>query len=221
MPFVDVVNINNEKVGQVELPDSIYQVAIQPHLVREVVVSQLNNRRAGTACAKTRAEVAYSNRKPFPQKKTGRARAGSRRSPLLRGGGTIFGPKPRDYYTRPPAKVRRQALKIALSSKLKQEDLIILDNLTQSEIKSKTFSLNMKSLGLKEALVITAVIDHNLEMSSRNFKSFKVLRVEGLNCYDILRYRKLVVTQDCLPLIETRLVKISAPITLNSGPASD
>jgi large subunit ribosomal protein L4 len=155
MPTVDLINLENQVIGQVDLPDSIYGVEIKPHVVHEVVTAQLHSRRAGTASTKTRAEVAFSNRKPFPQKKTGRARAGTRRSPLFRKGGTIFGPKPRDFSWRPPSKIRRLALKVVLSAKLKENELVVLDKLSLPEIKTKTFCSSMKGLGLKKAVVIT------------------------------------------------------------------
>ncbi|MDR2141216.1 MAG: 50S ribosomal protein L4 [Deltaproteobacteria bacterium] len=207
MPTVDVVNLELQKVGEVELAEAIWDVEPKAHLVHEVVVAQLRSRRAGTACTKTRAEVAFSNRKPYSQKKTGRARAGTRRSPLWRKGGTIFGPKPRDFYYRPPAKIRRLALKSALTAKLRENELLVLDQFSLPEIKTKNFCQSMKSLGLGQALVVTPEPDRNLEMSSRNLKNFKVLRVDGLNCYDLLRHSRLVILRESLPVIEERLLK--------------
>ncbi|MDR2422647.1 MAG: 50S ribosomal protein L4 [Deltaproteobacteria bacterium] len=207
MPTVDVVNAELQKVGEVELPEAIWAIEPKAHLVHEVVVAQLHSRRAGTACTKTRAEVAFSNRKPYSQKKTGRARAGTRRSPLWRKGGTIFGPKPRDFSWRPPARVRRLALKSVLSAKLKENELLIVDDLTLPEIKTKGFRQSMKLLGLAKAVVVTPAANRNLELSSRNLTDFKVLRVDGLNCYDLLRHDRLVVLRDSLPAIEERLLK--------------
>ncbi|MDR1576812.1 MAG: 50S ribosomal protein L4 [Deltaproteobacteria bacterium] len=207
MPTVDVVNLQLNKVGEVELPEAIWSVEPRVHLVHEVVVAQLRSRRAGTACVKTRGEVAFSNRKPYSQKKTGRARAGTRRSPLWRKGGTIFGPKPRDYFYRPPAKIRRLALKSVLSAKLKENELLIVDAFSLPEIKTKSFFESMKGLGLKKAVVVTPDPDHNLEMSARNLTDFQVLRVDGLNCYDLLRHERLVILKDSLPAIEERLLK--------------
>jgi large subunit ribosomal protein L4 len=207
MPLVDVVNINNEKVGSVELSDVIYDAEIKPHLVHEVVTAQLQSRRAGTACTKTRAEMAYSNRKPYRQKKTGRARAGTRRSPLWRGGGTIFGPKPRDFSWRPPAQIRRQALRGVLSAKYRESELIILDALDMPEIKTKAFNQCMLALGLKKAVVVTPAPNRQVELSSRNLPNIKVLRVDGLNCYDLLKHDRLVILKDSLPGIEARLLK--------------
>ncbi|MDR0621484.1 MAG: 50S ribosomal protein L4 [Deltaproteobacteria bacterium] len=205
MPLVDVVNERNEKIDQISLPDEIYDVEIRPHLVHEVVTAQLQSRRAGTACTKTRGELAYSNRKPHRQKKTGRARAGSRRSPLWRGGGTVFGPKPRDYSWRPPAKIRKEALRIVLSAKLRDRELVVLDRLEMDAVKTKSFKGFMDNLSLTKALVVIPGIDSFIELSSRNLKDFKVLRVDGLNCYDLLRFDKLVILRSSLAPIETRL----------------
>jgi large subunit ribosomal protein L4 len=207
MPIVDVVNLASEKVGEVELPDSIYGVELKPHLVHEVVTAQLHSRRAGTACTKTRGELSYSNRKPYSQKKTGRARAGSRRSPLWRGGGTIFGPKPRDFSWRPPARIRRQALRITLTAKLLENQLTILDSWPMEAPKTTAFVEGAKSLGLKKALVVLAGSDRAIELGSRNVPGLDVILAEGLNCYDILRHERLVILKEGLPAIEGRLLK--------------
>ena len=207
MPKVDVYNLNKEKVGEIELPAEIYDAEIKPHLVHETVVAQLASRRSGTACTKERGDIAGSTRKPYRQKGTGRARAGSRKSPVWRGGGTIFGPKPRDYSWRPPKKVRRSAMKSVLTSKLKESELLIVDAMDFGEIKTKKFVEAMKSLGVQNALVITQGQDDSLEKSSRNVPGYKVLRAEGLNCYDVLKYRNLVLLQASLAKIEERLLK--------------
>lgn len=207
MPVVDVYNLKKEKVGQVELPDQIYDVEPKPHLVHEVVVAQLASRRTGTACTKTRGDVAGSTKKPYRQKGTGRARAGTRKSPVWRGGGTIFGPKPRDFAAVPPKKVRRNALKTVLSVKLKDQELLVLDAMEFSEIKTRKFAEAMNGLALENALVITAGPDEALEKSSRNLVGYKVLRADGLNCYDVLKYKHLVLLQSSLAKIEERLLK--------------
>ena len=205
--IVDVVNLKNETVGQIELPDLIYNVEMRPHLVHEVVTAQLHSRRAGTAKTKTRAEVAFSNRKPYRQKGTGRARAGTRRSPVWRHGGTIFGPKPRDFSWRPPAQVRRSALKIVLTSKLQDKKLMVLDSFELAEAKTKLFAESLKGLGVRKAIVVTPEVNENLERSSRNIPDCKVMRVEGLNCYDLLNHTHLVILKDSLAGIEARLMK--------------
>jgi len=205
--IVNVVNLKNETVGQVDLPDLIYNVELRPHLVHEVVTAQLNSRRAGTASTKTRGDLTYSTRKPFRQKGTGRARGGSRRSPLWRHGGTIFGPHPRDFSQRPPAQVRRAALKIVLSSKLQGRRLMVLDALELDGAKTRFMAAAMKGLGLKEALVVTPGPDETLERSARNLPDCRILRVAGLNCYDLLKHANLVILKDSLPGIEARLMK--------------
>jgi len=205
--IVDVVNLKKETVGQIELPDLIYNVEMRPHLVHEVVTAQLHSRRAGTASTKTRAEVAFSNRKPYRQKGTGRARAGTRRSPLWRHGGTIFGPKPRDFSWRPPAQVRRAALKIVLTGKLQDKQLVVLDSFELPEAKTRAFAQVIKDLGVKKAIVVTPASDEKLERSSRNLPDCKVLRVEGLNCYDLLNHTHVVILKDSLAGIEARLMK--------------
>lgn len=205
--IVDVVNLKNETVGQVDLPDLIYNVEMRQHLVHEVVTAQLQSRRAGTASTKTRAEVAFSNRKPYRQKGTGRARAGTRRSPIWRHGGTIFGPKPRDFSWRPPAQVRRAALKVVLTAKLQDKQLLVLDTFELPEAKTKAFAQAIKGLGVGKAIVVTPGRDEKLERSSRNMPDCKVLRVEGLNCYDLLNHTHLVILKDSLPGIEARLMK--------------
>ena len=207
MPVVDIYNLNKEKVGEVDLPDAIYAVEHRPHLVHEVVVAQLASRRSGTASTKGRGEIAGSTKKPFRQKGTGRARAGSVKSPLRRGGGTVFGPKPRDFSWQPPKKVRRGAMKVVLSSKLAEQELLILDAMDIGEIKTKKFVQAMIGLGLENAVVVVPGVNDILEKSSRNAVGFKVLRAEGLNCYDLLKYKNLVLLQDCLPKIEERLLK--------------
>jgi large subunit ribosomal protein L4 len=199
--------LNREKVGEVDLPGEIYDVPLRPHLVHEVVVAQLASRRAGTASTKTRSEIVGSTKKPYRQKGTGRARAGSRKSPLWRGGGTIFGPKPRDYSYRPPKRVRRNALKVVLTAKHKDQELTIVDAMDFDEIKTKKFMEAMNTLGLSNALIVTGEPNEILEKSSRNVPGFKVLRAAGLNCYDLLKYRHLVLLQASLTRIEERLLK--------------
>lgn len=207
MPIVDVYNLKKEVVGQVELPDGIYNVPVKPYLVHEVVVSQLAGRRSGTACVKPRGEISGSTKKPYRQKGTGRARAGSRKSPLWRGGGTIFGPTPRDFSYQPPKKVRRGAMKVVLTSKLLDNELLVLDGLDLGEIKTKKFVQAMNGLSLNNALVVIESQDESIEKSARNVPGFKVLRADGLNVYDLVKYRHLVLLQSSLAKIEARLLK--------------
>ena len=205
MPTVAVQNMKGKKVSQAELADHIFNVEVKPNVLHQVVRMQLANRRAGTASVKHRSDVRGSRRKLFRQKGTGRARRGDIKSPLLRGGGVVFGPDGRNYTYKVPKKVRRLALRMALSSKLQDDSLIILDKLELPEIKTKAFVGVMEALSLDNALIITAEPDENLERSSRNVPAVKVLRSDGLNVYDILKFRTLVLTEPAVKTIEGRL----------------
>lgn len=204
MPSYDVMNVNNQKVETIDLPESAFGAVVKEHLLWEVVRMQMANRRKGSGCAKDRSEVDYTKSKMYRQKGTGRARAGSRGSGVRVGGGAIFGPKPRDFSYKVPKKVRTGALASALSMKAAQNDLVVLDELKVERINTKEFAALMKTLSLDNALIIIGDADEALELSSRNIPQVKVLRAVGLNVYDILRYRKLVVTKGALPSIEKR-----------------
>ncbi len=199
---VKLYNQQGEEIRQIELPEAIFDVPIKPYLVYEVVKWQLACRRAGTASTKTRGEVRGGGRKPWRQKGTGRARQGSIRAPHWVGGGVVFGPKPRNYSYSLPKKVRKQALKIVLSSKLKTELLKVVDNIVLDEIKTKKFLEIAHNLNLNKALIITNGREKNLELAARNVPEFQILPVEGLNVYDVLRYDYLVLVQDSIPKIE-------------------
>lgn len=205
MAVIDVLNQTGEKVAQTELPDSCFNIDVKPSVLHAVVKMQLANRRAGTACVKNRSDVKGSTRKLFRQKGTGRARRGDAKSPLLRGGGVAFGPHPKSWEIKVPKKVRRLALKMALSSKLKAEGLLVLKEVSLEAIKTKAFASIMMDLKLDSALFITAEKDANIELSSRNIPGVKVLRCEGLNVYDILKYRHLVLLEPSIAQIEGRL----------------
>ncbi len=189
-----------------QLPESIFGVPIRPHLLHQTVIMQLNNRRSGTASTKTRGLVRGSGRKPWRQKGTGRARVGSIRSPIWTGGGTTFGPQPRDYSYRLPKKARREALLSALSLRRKDEKIIVIDKLELAETKTKLMLEVLKNLGVESALIVIHESDEKVERSARNLGTVKVLRAEGLNVYDILRYEHLVLTEQALGVIEERLV---------------
>jgi large subunit ribosomal protein L4 len=206
MAVVDVYDINRAKVGEINLRDDIFSVPVQGHIMHEVVTMQLACRRSGTASTKGRAEVRGGGHKPWRQKGTGRARAGSNRSPLWRGGGVVFGPKPRSYAYKVPKKVRRLALKMALSSKLANSQLLILNQYPFEAPKTKEFVRVLENLQIDKALFITAADDQVLTLSSRNVPHVQVMRPEGLNVYDILRYDYLVVFQPAISQIEERLV---------------
>ena len=205
MAVVEVINTKSEKVSEVDLPDSIFNVAVKGDILHTVVNMQLAKRRSGTASVKNRSDVRGSGRKLFRQKGTGRARRGDIKAPLLRGGGVVFGPKPKTYGGNVPKKVRRLGLKMALSSKLQQQELTVLDQFELDQIKTKDFMAVMDALELDNALIVTADKNEKLEISSRNVPGYKVLRTEGLNVYDILKYRRLVLVEPSVTKIEGRL----------------
>ncbi len=198
MPSVSMVDQNNKKVKDVELP-SLFSADVRPHLLHAAVVNQLANRRAGTAATKNKALVSGGGKKPFKQKGTGRARAGSSRSPLWRHGGTIFGPMPRDYSYALPKKAKRAALVDAIASKVTDNKLILVDSLELAEPKTRLMSTLLENLGVQEnAIVLISADNKNLRLASRNIPSVKVLRMDNMNVYDLLKYRYLITTQDTL-----------------------
>jgi large subunit ribosomal protein L4 len=205
MPTVDVLDAKNSKVGQLDLSETVFGAEIKPSLLHEVVVWQLAKRRKGCASTKTRVEVRGGGRKPWRQKGTGRARAGTIRSPLWRGGGVTFGPKPRDYSYTLPRKVKKAALRVALSDKLGEGKLTVLKGFDLEQIKTKAFVEVMDNLEARDALVITAVADEVLEKSSHNVAKVKVLRAAGINVYDILKYDRLVLLEEAVAGIEEAL----------------
>jgi large subunit ribosomal protein L4 len=205
MAVVDVQNITGEKVSEIDLTDTIFSVPVKPSVLHEVVTMQQANKRVRSACVKNRSDVKGSRKKLFRQKGTGRARRGDIKSPLLRGGGVVFGPKKRSYAYKVPKKVRRLALKMALSSKLSEKDLIVLDQFELEEIKTKAFVEVMNTLDIHNALIVMDGSNEKLELSSRNVGSVKVLKTEGLNVYDILKYKHLVLLESSVKSIEGRL----------------
>jgi large subunit ribosomal protein L4 len=204
MSSVDIYNTNKEKVSQVELDEKIFDCEVNPHLLYETVKEHLAKRRIGTASTKNRSNVRGGGKKPWRQKGTGRARAGTTRSPLWTGGGVVFGPHPRDYSYRINKKVRKSALRSALSSKLKENNLILVDTIHLPEIKTKTFISLLDRLDIQDALIVDDG-NTNLEKSAQNVPLFKVVRPEGLNVYDILKREKLVITQASLEKITRNL----------------
>ena len=206
MSTVNIVNTKNERVGEIKLNESIFNLEVKEHLLHDVVRMQLAARRAGTACTKTRVEVSGGGAKPWRQKGTGRARAGSRRSPLWRGGGVIFGPKPRDYSFKLNKKVKKQALAMAMSARFQEGNLVVLDDFSMDVIKTKDFVDVMKVLNIENGLIIAEGASDNLNKSARNVNGFKVLPSEGLNVYDILLHKKLVLVQPVIEDLEKRLI---------------
>jgi large subunit ribosomal protein L4 len=197
--------MKGKQISQVELADDVFSVPVKSSVLHEVVTMQLSNRRTGTAAVKHRSDIRGSRRKLYRQKGTGRARRGDIKSPLLRGGGVVFGPDGRNYKYQVPKKVKRLALKMALSSKLNAKELMVLDQFKLDEIKTKDFVSVLDTLNLNNALIVTDEKNENLELSSRNIRNIKVLRSDGLNVYDILKYRTLVLLEPAVKNIEGRL----------------
>jgi len=202
MPGLNVYDIEKNKVSEIELSDSIFGVEIHEALIYEVVKMQMAARRLGTSSTKGRSDVRGGGRKPWRQKGTGRARAGTIRSPIWRGGGVTFGPKPRDYSFRVPKKMRKAALISALSMKAKEERILILRDFPMEEIKTKKFKEVIDRFGLKSALFVLDKSNPVLEKSSRNLKEIKMMRTEGVNVYDLLKYDSLVLLEPAVKMIE-------------------
>jgi len=205
MAKADVINIQGEKVGEVDLNESIWSADVKTYLIHDVVTMQLNNRRRGTSSAKTRGEVRGGGRKPWKQKGTGRARAGSTTSPVWVGGGAVFPPRPKEYHMSLPKKVKKAALRSALSARNEGTALKILDKIDLEAISTKNFAGIMKVLNLSKPLVVVNGKNETLEKSARNIPYTKVLRVEGLNVYDVMKHAEFVVTVEALQRIEEAL----------------
>jgi len=207
MPQVlDVVNVKNEKVGEISLPEEIFGVPVKEHLLHQVVVMQRSRRRCGTASTKGRSEVRGGGRKPWRQKGTGRARAGTIRSPLWRGGGITFGPKPRDYSFSVPKAVRRAALKAALSAKAVAREILVLDNLELEKPSTKAFKGILSALGVEgKTLLVLPGRDETVSRSTANLATIKVLPIAGLNVYDLLWSDEVIFTREALASVEKML----------------
>lgn len=198
----ELINQTGKSVGKVDLTDSIFAAEVKKQLFYEVVKSQMAGKRAGTASTKVRSAVRGGGAKPFRQKGTGRARQGTSRSPLLKGGGVVFGPHPRSYSFKVPKKIRRAAVRSALSLKREEGNLVVVDTITLDEIKTRKFIEVANDLKLADALIILPDSNEFIELSARNVMGIKVLRVQGLNLYDILRFEKLVLLKDSLQYID-------------------
>ncbi|MGL1930313.1 MAG: 50S ribosomal protein L4 [Desulfotalea sp.] len=205
MSTVNVVNINNEKVDEIELNDAIFNREVKEYILHDVVRMQRAARRAGNACTKTRVEVRGGGAKPWRQKGTGRARAGTRTSPIWRGGGVTFGPKPRDYSFKLNRKVKKQAVSMALSARFQEGNLIVLDNFTMDEIKTKSFVNTMTTLEVVNGLIVVESANDNLVKSCRNANGYKIMQAEGLNVYDILLHKKVILVKPVIENLEKRL----------------
>jgi len=193
------------RVLEPELKAEIFGINTRPHLLHQTVVMQLANRRAGTAATKSKGFVSGGGKKPWRQKGTGRARAGSIRSPIWVGGGTVFGPQPRDYSYRMPRTARREALLSALSLKKRENKVIVVDKFELEQAKTKLMVQALAELKVASALLVIPQADAKIERSARNLPKVKVLRVEGLNVYDLLRYEHLILTDDALKILQEKL----------------
>ncbi len=205
MPVVKVYSQNKDEVSSVELSDAIFGVEPKEHLFHLMVRYQLAKRRAGTHAVKTRAQVRGGGKKPFKQKGTGRARAGTTRSPVWRGGGVVHGPQVRSHAFKVPKKVRRAALCSALSRRVQDEAFWVLDKLELPEIKTRLMKQVLDTFGWDKVCIVLPEVDEIVRRSARNIPGLTVLPVEGLNVYDILRHGHLVVTVDALNALNERL----------------
>ena len=205
MTVVDVYNLQKEKISEMELKDDIFSVPIKKHVLHQVVVSQNASRRSGTAATKSRSDIKASTAKLYRQKGTGRARAGTASSPTRKGGGVAFGPSPRKYTHKVPKKVKKAALRMALTDKVQADQLFVIDNFSLPEIKTKNFVGIMNNFDVDKALIVTLDKIKNLEKSSRNVPRVKVMRYEGINVYDILRYDHLFLEQSAVGKIQEAL----------------
>ncbi|MDD6231286.1 MAG: 50S ribosomal protein L4 [Frisingicoccus sp.] len=201
MANVSVYNIEGNQVGEMELSDAVFGVEINEHLVHMAVVNHLAAKRQGTQSAKTRSEVSGGGKKPWRQKGTGHARQGSTRAPQWTGGGVVFAPKPRDYSFKLNKKEKRAALKSALTSRVVENKIIVLDAFNMDEIKTKKFKAVMDALKVSKALVVVGGDNKNVVLSARNIPSVKTASTATINVYDILKYDTLVITQDAVATI--------------------
>ena len=206
MPVAGVYDIENNRISEIDLSDAVFGAEVNEDAIYEVVRMQMASRRRGTASTKGRSDVSGGGKKPWRQKGTGRARAGHSRSPIWRGGGIIFGPTPRSYSFKLPKKVRRVALISALSMKFKEEKMIILRDFPMEEIKTKRFREVIERFGLSKVLFVIDGSQPILEKSSRNIKEVKMVRSEGINVYDLLKYDHVVLLEPSVKKIEGALI---------------
>jgi large subunit ribosomal protein L4 len=206
MSVLNVYDIEKNKVAELELNEFVFGAPINEDILYEVVKMQTASRRSGAASTKGRSDVRGGGRKPWRQKGTGRARVGTIRSPLWRGGGVVFGPKPRSYSYKVPKKVRKAALRSALSLKVKEEKIFILKDFPMEEIKTKKFKEVLDRFELKKVLFVIDKENPVLEKSSRNIKDVKMMRSEGVNVYDLLKYDHLVLLEQSVKKIEGALL---------------
>ncbi len=206
MALINVYDIDRNKVSEIEVSDEVFAAPVNDSVIYEVVKMQLANRRQGTASTKTRSDVRGGGKKPWRQKGSGRARSGTSRSPIWRKGGTVFGPHPRDFSYRVPRKVRRAALRSALSMKLKNDELLVIRDLPMEGIRTKRFQEILNRLDLKNVLIVLDQANDVLEKSSRNIRDVKMMRSEGINVFDLMKYRNLVLLEPSVKMIERALM---------------
>ncbi|HIW00321.1 MAG TPA: 50S ribosomal protein L4 [Candidatus Desulfovibrio intestinipullorum] len=207
MPTITVYNQEKQEVGTVELSAEVFGVDVRPEILNLVVRAQQAAKRAGTHMAKTRAYVSGGGVKPWKQKGSGRARAGSRRSPIWRGGAVIFGPQPRDYSFKVNAKVRSLAMRMALSSRAASESLMVVRGIELPEAKTKHFAKVAKDLGLNQALLVVSSKSETLDRSSRNLPGITLTTPENLSVYEILKNKQLVLLEDAIAPVQARFEK--------------
>ncbi len=202
MPTIPVFNLDGETVGEITLSEAVFGVPMNAGLLHQSVVRHQANQRLGTASTKTRSEVSGGGRKQWRQKGTGRARVGSIRSPLWRHGGIIFGPTPRSFAQQMPRKMRRLAVKVALSDKVRQGKFVVLEDLDLPAAKTKEMVKVLANLDAKKALIVTAGRDDQVQRSARNIPEVETLEAVALNVYDILRHDRLIITRDAVARVE-------------------
>ncbi len=201
MTKIALYKMSGEQAGEIDLNDDVFNIEVNEHVMYEAVKTYMANQRQGNQSAKTRSEVRGGGRKPWRQKGTGRARAGTIRSPLWKGGGVIFAPKQRDYSKKLPKKIKRLAMKSAFSSKVLNDEMVVLEELKLDDIKTKRMIEVLNNLKVeKKALIVTD--DKNVYYSSRNIKGIKTASINTLNVYDILNYEKFIITKDALKKVE-------------------
>jgi len=205
MPKVTVYNLERESVGELELDEDVFADEINENLFYEVVKAQLASRRKGTHKVKNRAEIRGTGAKMYRQKGTGRARHGDEKAPQFRGGGRAFGPKPKDYSYKPPRRMRKGALRSALSLKLKEGRLLVVDSFELPEIKTKNLAKVLDALEVpKSSIIVDGTDNQNLRLSARNLAKHQYLPPEGLNVYDVLRHEHLILTKGAIEALVAR-----------------
>lgn len=202
MPTVDLFNREGQKVGDIQLSENVFAVEVNESVLHQVVVAQLANKRQGTQSTKTRAEVSGGGRKPWRQKGTGRARQGSTRAPQWIHGGIVFAPKPRSYRMSIPKSMRRVAMKSALSSKVVENEIVVLENIELDMPKTKEMVKMLNAFEAKKALIVVPESNENVYKSARNIQGATVIPVNNLNVYDILKHDKFIITKDAVAKIE-------------------